>query len=150
MCSDAAAWVILVVREQFAREAIMTKYLAYLCALGLLATAVTGCGGACSDYCDYLVQCGLPDRCSWDDENEALDECNQDCDRAYDGLSSRELDEADACMDCLDQELGGECRDDRDLENAFDDCRSDCNDDGAVELLHEFSRDFDWQRLSDC
>lgn len=120
----------------------MTKHIALLLSAALLAFGAGGCGGSCSTYCDYVIECGLQRGCHWDDDAEALDECQQECDEALDDLSDRELEDAEACLDCLDEELGGECRDDDDLNDAYRDCDRDCDDDGAREFFSDWYRHF--------
>ena len=106
----------------------------------LLLTA-TGCGGTCSTFCDYFSQdCGAESvtdgQCNWDDPDDIATRCSESCDKAMEQLSDKEREEVDACIDCMDESLAGECTDYRDYYDALaDDCDSKCNDDGVGEFF---------------
>ncbi len=117
----------------------------------LIALGAYGCGGTCGTFCDYLVEC-YPDvaeyqgysSCKWEDgDDEALDRCGMACDDSMDRLSDRERETVEACIDCLDEELGGECRDGDDYVDAMQDCDNDCYDEDFGEFWSEFFEDMD-------
>jgi hypothetical protein len=126
----------------------------------LLGVGVTGCGGTCATYCDYMVQCG-PDvvedqygglvSCSWDDDDDTvLDDCMASCESAYDRLSDSELEQVDMCIDCADEDLGGSCNGD-DYRDAWSQhCDSECVDDDVGDWQNDLVDDWNLDNKMSC
>ena len=123
------------------------RFLGVLAMLGALPLAVSGCGGTCSNYCETYVACldeDLPSGCGFDDSDEdVIADCENECVEAFDKLTGDEADEADACITCIFDEIGGadECND-GDFVDAVSDCDDECEEDGADEFAEEFLADF--------
>jgi hypothetical protein len=117
-------------------------------AIGLLPMAVSGCGGTCSSYCETYITCIGEDLqevgCDFDDkEEDVIEDCEQECDEAYDRLTGDESGEADACIDCIFEEVGDiDSCDAGDFNDAASDCDNECEEDGAEEFAERFFEDF--------
>jgi hypothetical protein len=58
-----------------------------------------------------------------------------------DKSSDREAETIEACMDCMDEELGGECGDGEDYYDALQDCDNDCLDDDTDDFWEDWADD---------
>lgn len=134
----------------------MTKLLGTFLGVLLLGVGVSGCGGTCSTYCDYWVQCG-PDiaedaasaagyavSCDWDGSEDTLDDdCMDACERAYDWLSDSEMEQVDLCVECADEDLAGSCNGGDYVDAIYDRCDSECDDTDVGDWSTDISDD--WQ-----
>ncbi|MBW2459717.1 MAG: hypothetical protein JRI68_34825 [Deltaproteobacteria bacterium] len=125
------------------------KKLGILVALSMTLAATSGCDSTCGTFCEGYVTCSDEDLdevgCKFDDDLEiVIEECEEECDKAYDKLSSDEADEFDLCIDCVEEEIGAfdECKD-GDLADAIHDCDNECEEDGAEEFWEDFELDVD-------
>jgi hypothetical protein len=60
----------------------------------------------CATYCDGARHCAIPDTCSWiQDETSFASDCRADCEAGAATMTMTQVNEAIACLHCLDEEV---------------------------------------------
>ncbi|HUT78025.1 MAG TPA: hypothetical protein VM285_10085 [Polyangia bacterium] len=93
------------------------------------------CEASIAEYQDYLDE----NDCELDNESKYVDECVEECDDAMDDIGSGDKEEAEACIECVYDEVGSSPGYGDINEAIEDDCEDECwDDEGMWEFLDEF------------
>ena len=99
---------------------------------------------ACEKYCEVSIaeyQDYLDDEldCELENESKYVEECVEECVDAMDDISSGDKEEAEACIECIYEEVGSSPSDGDINEAIEDDCEDEClDDDGMWDFFEEF------------
>jgi len=126
----------------------MTRSRAHWILLPLMAGCSLGTG-PCKYLCEYNVECVIEryddygQDCEWDDESDVADACMDACVDEWKKLDGDDKKEVDACIKCLEDEIGGDCDGEDWYEAYSDDCEDECDDNDVEDFYEDFYDEWD-------